>query len=141
MLQHHPVVGRQIGFAFGAIEDEVFAVLVRRRREFDHRREARTAHAADAGRVHTGEQLLLRGRLPVERGKGDGGRGGLVVVGFEDDRVGPGSRGALAGLDRLDRAGRGREHGHRDEAVALAEKLSLGDVVADLDDALGVYFC
>ena len=49
MLQHHAEVRRKIRFAFRTVQDEIFAMLVRRRIELHGRRKPCASHAADSG--------------------------------------------------------------------------------------------
>ena len=109
-------------------------MLVWRRVELDRRGKPGAAHAADAGVVHAGEQVLAGGGFPVER-REERRRGRLVLGHVENHRVGPAAGGAHPLFDGRDRAGDRRVHGHGDEAVALADELSLDDGVAFLDEA------
>ncbi len=136
-LAHQHVISGDIGFAFGAVDDQRVDLLRRPCGEFHRRGETGAAQAADAGFADQCQQL---GRLhmPVVAMRREFDPL-IQTVAVDDDsrRQHAGSMGIWLRADKADGAGGRGMQRCADEAVGIGDLLALAHPLADDNAGLG----
>ena len=133
VLQHDAVVGSDIGFALGAVDDDSVH-LAQTGRDLDGSGEGSAAVTDDAG-LTDGLHDLFRGH-GVDIQRLDGGILLILEVVFDNDTHDAGAEGIGTGLDSHDRTGDGGVDGSANGCLSVSDLLSQINVVAYLDNGL-----
>ena len=131
------MVGRDVGLAFGAVDDEAVD-LAQRRLDLGVGGEGGAAHARDAGAAHDVDDLLGGGLGQLAVVGGDGRIEGHLAVVFNDDIHDGLGVGVVAGVDGHDLARHAGVDGTSQAGLNIADDLAAPDMVADRHQRLAV---